>query len=710
MFSKTWNKFESEQTCYYIDDKEKTWEEANESCHAIPTKSMLLQSIQDLREYSLFKFFLRKMTPILEGFSWWMSLFQEEDTLKWSSSPEEQITFVDWERHTNFHMRRSGGILTRTESNILWSLKETSSKESFICEMQNCSETRTVYVYIEDKTELPAEEDSDDIHHANLKCIPFGWFVSDSVTWFKDGVALSSGSLEHFLNVTMKVPFEPNDILQFQGYYWCSVDIKIPYQQIYSPKILIRSPRLHTFVLYMKSEVEEITNCSHSLSYKLPYIDKLNEHLKEVFPEESWYALKDVRCTTSKMHIYEHVHISEKSGGEEKLRRFFEEWIEDNDKIAGILNKLLTSKENTIFRSTVVCSRENTNYNGHILTWPETPIGESTLPEQLCLTEEGDALERQCLGDFNTGAYWSPVEKGCVSVQSEVTVTLYKLSKKDISEENILSSTQTMERLTVNSEGINSADVKFISQILENVADVPAIESEVLEPVVNTVDTVISTISTSGKRYSLTRDSSRVFCSMESILSNAETSGQVIKVARNNIAATALPLNSTSVSAPVGGLLENWGSNITTIVNNSSQSSDAWFEQHGTFEAAVLVPGNLLSQNLSDSATNIAMAIRKNIYFIKNAKVISPVIDVAIGKERICNLDPPVQMVFRVHKNSFKRKRSWGCVFWDERLNYPTGGWSYQGCNSILLNGTHVRCFCNHLTSFAVVMVSLNLL
>ncbi|CAL1279565.1 unnamed protein product, partial [Larinioides sclopetarius] len=124
MFSKTWNKFARRHTCYYIDKKEKTWKEANESCHAIPTKSVLLQSIRSLHEYTLFKFFLRTMTPVLEGLSWWTGLFQEEDTLKWSSSPERPITFVDWERHTNFHMKRSGGILTRTESNILWSLRE----------------------------------------------------------------------------------------------------------------------------------------------------------------------------------------------------------------------------------------------------------------------------------------------------------------------------------------------------------------------------------------------------------------------------------------------------------------------------------------------------------------------------------------------------------------------------------------------------------
>ncbi|KAF8763936.1 hypothetical protein HNY73_022064 [Argiope bruennichi] len=86
-------------------------------------------------------------------------------------------------------------------------------------------------------------------------------------------------------------------------------------------------------------------------------------------------------------------------------------------------------------------------------------------------------------------------------------MNLYKLSKKDISEDNILNSTLTMERLTTSSEEINSADVKYIAQILENVADVPAIESEILEPVVNTVDTVIKAISTLDKRYSLTRAS-----------------------------------------------------------------------------------------------------------------------------------------------------------------------------------------------------------
>ncbi|CAL1279566.1 unnamed protein product, partial [Larinioides sclopetarius] len=174
----------------------------------------------------------------------------------------------------------------------------------------------------------------------------------------------------------------------------------------------------HTFVLYIQSQVEETTGCFNSLSYKFPYIDNLNEFLKEFFPEKSWYALKDVRCAASKMHIYEHIHISKKYGDEEKLRNGFEEWIEDNDKIAGTLNKLHTSKENIYFRSTVACPREESSHNGFILTWPETPIGERALPEQLCLTEEGDAIERQCLGDFNIGAYWSQVLKNCASFPS----------------------------------------------------------------------------------------------------------------------------------------------------------------------------------------------------------------------------------------------------------------------------------------------------
>ncbi|GBN81059.1 Adhesion G-protein coupled receptor G4 [Araneus ventricosus] len=37
-------------------------------------------------------------------------------------------------------------------------------------------------------------------------------------------------------------------------------------------------------------------------------------------------------------------------------------------------------------------------------------------------------------------------------------------------------------------------------------------------------------------------------------------------------------------------------------------------------------------------------------------------------------------------------------------MNDNSGGWSYEGCFTFLTDSTHVRCYCDHLTSFAVIL------
>ncbi|GBM79772.1 Adhesion G-protein coupled receptor G4 [Araneus ventricosus] len=53
---------------------------------------------------------------------------------------------------------------------------------------------------------------------------------------------------------------------------------------------------------------------------------------------------------------------------------------------------------------------------------------------------------------------------------------------------------------------------------------------------------------------------------------------------------------------------------------------------------------------------------------------------------------------------SREMKASWGCVSWDESLHNYFGGWSYKGCFSVLIDPTHVICYCNRLTRFAVIL------
>ncbi|GBO03413.1 Adhesion G-protein coupled receptor G6 [Araneus ventricosus] len=341
------------------------------------------------------------------------------------------------------------------------------------------------------------------------------------------------------------------------------------------------------------------------------------------------------------------------------------------------------------------------HYNGLHLTWPETPIGQTTLADELCITVEGRALERKCLGDFYTGAYWSPVEKDCADVQSELTVTLHKLAKRNITEDNILNTTLNMEMLTTTSEDLSTTDVQYVAQILRNAASVPAVEPAVLRSVVHTVDTTTAVISTAGNREILSNTPTKINTDVENIALNAQTEDQVFMVAGSNFAVSVLPF----ASFPRGGVLESWGFNMTVLLNDSDRDPHEWLNHFESFEAAVLLPESVLRGKRKNKRTNMVIVVHRNSQFLQNVKVISPVIDVVMGSKPVYDVDPPLEMVFKVSETSLREKKAkWGCVSWDETLNNSFGGWSYKGCFSVLVDSTHVRCYCNHLTSFAVIL------
>ncbi|GBM75362.1 hypothetical protein AVEN_167477-1 [Araneus ventricosus] len=261
-------------------------------------------------------------------------------------------------------------------------------------------------------------------------------------------------------------------------------------------------------------------------------------------------------------------------------------------------------------------------------------------------TAEGIALERKCLGDFYTGAQWSPVENGCADVQSNLTVTLYELAKGNITKDKILDSTLSMAMMMTAAEDLSPSDVQYVAQILRNAASVPAVEPEVLRSVVHTVDTVINTISASENRDIFSNLPRKIGTAVENIALNTQTDNKAVKVAGNNIALSVLPLSLI----PRGGVLENWGSDVTMLLNDSDKEPEERLEQFESFEVAVFLPENVLEEKRRNKETDMVIVVSRNSQFLKNVTVISAVIDVVMGTEQVFDVDPPLKMIFKVLK------------------------------------------------------------
>uniref|UniRef100_A0A8D2J9S6 Cadherin EGF LAG seven-pass G-type receptor 2 n=1 Tax=Varanus komodoensis TaxID=61221 RepID=A0A8D2J9S6_VARKO len=67
-------------------------------------------------------------------------------------------------------------------------------------------------------------------------------------------------------------------------------------------------------------------------------------------------------------------------------------------------------------------------------------------------------------------------------------------------------------------------------------------------------------------------------------------------------------------------------------------------------------------------------------------------------------LEKPITVQFRLLETEERTKPI--CVFWNHSILVSgTGGWSAKGCEVVFRNETHVSCQCNHMTSFAVVVL-----
>uniref|UniRef100_A0A8C9TNK3 Cadherin EGF LAG seven-pass G-type receptor 1 n=1 Tax=Scleropages formosus TaxID=113540 RepID=A0A8C9TNK3_SCLFO len=84
----------------------------------------------------------------------------------------------------------------------------------------------------------------------------------------------------------------------------------------------------------------------------------------------------------------------------------------------------------------------------------------------------------------------------------------------------------------------------------------------------------------------------------------------------------------------------------------------------------------------------------------------TPIVSTAVHSEGVpltAPLEQPITLDYTLLETEERTKPV--CVFWNHSIAIGgTGGWSSKGCELVFRNNTHIRCQCNHMTSFAVLM------
>lgn len=369
-------------------------------------------------------------------------------------------------------------------------------------------------------------------------------------------------------------------------------------------------------------------------------------------------------------------------------------------------------------RGTMGCSRQVTpNYGSgpnRNLTWPATQGNSVVIPKELCTTPEGEPVTRECLGDFVEGYYWEAAGN-CTGEPSEVTKRLWEITSDPRS---YFTSPTSLANLTANSSSLLPIDVHFIAKTFEAFAAEEKDEFLDLDDIVKTLNNVM------GANGSIFEPVQRKLNSTGTLLEAFEelmlkvelpkkegdqkldSSWELISVERLD-----LRVNSTIVGY-MSRRRDDYRGRVKTLVRGVAPAD------LGDAEAAIILPSNLTytiaaktsrdarDRVLEEEKVSLTFAVYRNEKLfqdnvsITNYIVNSHIIQASFRDRAVKDLQYPVEIYFKPLLAGNDTK----CVFWDFLRNEGLGGWSEEGCWKGERRGHQDLCFCNHLTSFALLI------
>ncbi|XP_038054372.1 uncharacterized protein LOC119726669 isoform X2 [Patiria miniata] len=361
------------------------------------------------------------------------------------------------------------------------------------------------------------------------------------------------------------------------------------------------------------------------------------------------------------------------------------------------------------------------------LTFPQTRLGQTAQSLNLCphfTTRAGmPRATRDCVGDFTSQPQWKePVILKCF--EGDVTENLDELANMPVTSENAEEVAQETASLTSNASAISPMALTSVAGILKNLVDANNTSPEVAVQIVEIVNNVLQ-IDDEAILDEASRDNSPslIVLSLESFVTALHNSGAGnFTEVQSSVAVQALSLPRRALSNGLGFASSLGDPGTNDLTDNQTYvftKEDPPMET----EASIFLPAEILDKipKTGDSEqVPISFFLYQNSRLFRSPTlnevtrpedrvrraVGSRVIAATVEGVKIDNLRMPVSSVFSLLNASGENETvgSAECVFWDFTLNNGYGDWSTEGCrNESLPNGV-IRCLCDHLTSFAVIV------
>ncbi|KAJ6659660.1 hypothetical protein lerEdw1_018629 [Lerista edwardsae] len=320
---------------------------------------------------------------------------------------------------------------------------------------------------------------------------------------------------------------------------------------------------------------------------------------------------------------------------------------------------------------------------------------------QLGVGKMGAVITKSCLHSNKTGnsvrgklvykcdnTQWVLAENSCLSVPvNDLLSSAESLASSPESVQKLptylqnLSVTVKQEQQTINT---SAANLRAVVEILNLISVIPvAAEQDTMENFLSTVDTIIS--SPRETWNAVKNGSSRLLDSVEQFSESLQPINNTIPpITYDNLQLKGVVINESNVSAYNKSFIFPRLSNLSGSVLIEKANIETQKLKTTIISVAYATFGHIISQyNNTDD-------------FIVNGLVLSTTLSAGSQLRK----DFHINMTFTKTDKFLKNPR---CVFWNFSFSEDGGGWDETGCES-KDNGNSITCYCNHLTSFSVLM------